>query len=153
MKKLITIFSLALLLANPVFAQDQDDTAPAPGGMMGMMGMMTDEQVEQMQAHLQEMQALMERVQQEDDPARRRELMQEHMTALREGMRMMGGGMMMGRGQGQGQPQGQGRGQGMNLSEEERLQRMQNHMAMMQMMMGQMMQHMAEENAAEAEDE
>ncbi|HEX5802940.1 MAG TPA: hypothetical protein VFY24_07925 [Azospira sp.] len=58
---------------------------------------------EQGAAQMKKTQALMGRIQQASDPAERRQLMHEHMQAMREGMGMMramgagmGGGMMMG---------------------------------------------------------
>lgn len=70
----------------------------------------------QMQAHMQQMRGLMQRIHGASDPAERQRLMAEHMQAMQQGMTMMG--RMMGGGA------------------------MGEHMSMMQMMMGQMRDHM-----------
>lgn len=81
--------------------------------------------------HMQEMQFLMQQIRQEDDPERRRQLVQEHRERMQEGMEMMHKGLM-GR-QTNGSP-------GMEMSMEERMRSMQYHVAMMQMMMDHMME-------------
>jgi len=101
-----------------------------------------------MQARMQEMQALMERIRNTSDPQERQRLMTEHMQAMHEGMtmmgRMMGGGMMGGPGAGAGS-----RGECAQNDTECRMRQMQDEqrmmgerMGMMQMMMQQMMDQM-----------
>jgi hypothetical protein len=85
-----------------------------------------------MQQNMQEMQTLMAQIKEEQDPAKLEALMQQHRELMREGMGMMREGMgMMGR---NGEPAA-----GMTM--ERRMEGMEGRMEMMQMMMGQMMEH------------
>jgi hypothetical protein len=111
----------------------------------------------QMQTRMQEMRALMERIQNTTDPAERQRLMAEHMQAMHDGMTMMG--RMMGGGMMGGQPGGAARGGQCAQDDTEcRMRQMQGEqrmmderIGMMQQMMGQMMDHMmAQRPAAEA---
>lgn len=96
MKELITAI-VTLMLAVPVVAQEpaaQNGDANSECGccsMMdgGMMSMMSEGRMEGMQEHMQEMQTLMEKIRQEENPERRRQLMEEHMESMEQGMGMM----------------------------------------------------------------
>ena len=141
MKKVLLLTVVTGLLSGTVLAADEHDhdanqaqegEAMAPGMMMGMMN---HEQMMQMHEHMQEMQALMTRISEEDDPDVRQELMQEHMASMQEGMAMMGGSRMG--------MTGDGDMSSMNM--EERMSLMQNQMGMMQMMMEQMMSHYSQD--------
>lgn len=118
---LTAILATLMVVGIPVFAAEQE-----PGSMM------------QMQERMQKMQDMMGAIKAEQDPAKRAELMAQHMQEMQEGMRMMGGGMQ---GRMQGGPQGGMQG----MTAEQRMEMMEQRMGMMQMMMGQMMQHEQEE--------
>jgi hypothetical protein len=99
-------------------------------------------EVGQMQARMQEMQALRERVRNTSDPAERQRLMDEHMRAMHDGVAMMG--RMMGE---QGGPvragecrQNDNECRMRQMQGEQRM--MGERMSMMQMMMQQMMDQM-----------
>ena len=127
MKTVIAIVVGGLLAATLAIGQENEAQSSCC--------MMNKEQLTKMHQHMQQMQNTMQAIQNETDPAKRQALMQQHMAAMREGMGMMGmgkGGMMRKGGPGKGM-------QDMNM--EQRIQRMENHMQMMQMMMEQMMEH------------
>ena len=101
----------------------------------------------QMQTRMQEMHALMERIQNTTDPAERQRLMAEHMQAMRAGMttmgRMMGGGTAGAQGSGPGSAQCAENDMQCRMAQMRGEQRMMGErMAMMQQMMQQMMDHM-----------
>ena len=141
-KKILLLTVTTGLLTGPVLAaeehdhdanQAQEGEAMAPGMMMGMMN---HEQMMQMHEHMQEMQALMTRVSEEDDPEIQQQLMQEHMASMQEGLAIMGGSRM-----------GMSGNEEMSsMSMEERMNMMQNQMGMMNMMMEQMMRHYSQDN-------
>ena len=129
---LLVVLAASLFASASGFAQDEQ-ASPAPS-------------VEQMQAHMQAMQALMARIQATEDPAERQQLMQQYMQSMNESMSLMGR-MMHG-------PMGQsGRAsqcpQDDTKCELNRLQMQQQmmgrQMGMMQQMMQQMMQGMNEQ--------
>ena len=86
----------------------------------------------------------MEKCQATTDPKERQKLMQEHMSAMQDNMKMMhgmGGSMMTGSGEHEGMPMA---GKKAAMSEADMMQRhemMAARMDMMQMMMEQMMEH------------
>jgi hypothetical protein len=102
MKAPSLILTLALSLAAPLALAEQDQDhqahhpdAAAPGEAAAMPS--------PMQQRLDYMQAIVDRLAETDDPAERRELMQEHRQAMHDARSMMGGmgGMdMMGGAQG-----------------------------------------------------
>ena len=116
-------------------AEPGDSGDKAMGGKMGKM-----------QQQMEKMQELMDKIHATTDPAERQKLMQEHMQAMHEGMKMMkgmGGGMkmgMMGSGKRQGSATGaaesdhgqDGAGQAMAQGGDQ----MSNCMKMMEGMMG-----------------
>lgn len=142
MKKILLIISTALVLANSVFAaneehenhQAQDGQGMEPGMMMGVMN---HEQMTQMHEHMQKMQSLMAEIKQEQNPEIRMQMMHEHMTNMDEGMQMMGGSRMG--------MSGSENMESMNM--EERMSVMQNQMGMMNMMMEQMMNHFSQQQS------
>ena len=88
----------------------------------------------QMQGNMKKMQEQMDKMGKTTDPKERQKLMGEHMQTMMDSMKMMhgtGGGMMMG-----GKKSGMADGDMMKHHE-----MMEQRMDMMQMMMGQMMQH------------
>ena len=127
---LIALIPLALTCAVQL-----PNAAAQPAAEVGQMQ-------ERMQARMQEMQALMERIRNTSDPAERQRLMDEHMRAMHDGMAMMGR-MMDGQG-------GQARGAECPRNDSEcRMRQMQGEqrmmgerMGVMQMMMQQMMDQM-----------
>jgi hypothetical protein len=91
---MIGLMSLSMLGAFSVQAAD-----PKPAADDNAF----QEYLDKMQGHMKLMQEQRQRIQQTGDPAQRQKLMQEHWTAMQEGMRMMQGsdtmpgcGMMMG---------------------------------------------------------
>ena len=102
MSRLATFLTIGMMLGIPVAATAQDDhathhpqgdqaTAPpdAQGKEGGMAMMKMDRQMEKMRD-------LMKRIHATQDPQERQRLMQEHMQAMQEGMKMMRGMGMMG---------------------------------------------------------
>jgi hypothetical protein len=70
-------------------SQNQDQDHRMHDGDSGQgMGMMNEERRE----HMQQMRALMQEIRQEEDPERRREMLQEHREQMRAGMSMMNRG-------------------------------------------------------------
>ena len=163
MNTFIKAILLAGAVISPAFAQNAapsggQNTGSAmmgPGnhamnsGMMGAagsqsmgasrQGMMNGGMMKQMSAmhqHMQQMQALMTKIQAEKDPVKRRALMQQHMTSMQAMMQSLHASMA----QAQKMPMGDNMG-----AMQERMNMMQQHMSMMQMMMGQMMDHSAEQ--------
>jgi periplasmic protein CpxP/Spy len=106
--------------------------------------------MQQMQSRMREMQALMGRIHETQDPAERHRLMQEHMQSMRQGMAAMGRIMDAPMEPGRDCPQADAecRMQGMQRQQ----QMMNQRMGMMQMMMGQMMQRDAEQSTAKPAD-
>lgn len=89
----------------------------------------------QMHQHMEKMQSMMAEIEAEQDPAKRHALMQQHHTAMHEGMGMMEGGGEM---------------QGMSM--EQRMEAMEQRMGMMRMMMDQMLQHENAESTDSADE-
>ena len=117
---------------------DGQPSAQAPPGM------------QQMQGQMQDMQALMDRIHNTEDPQERHRLMREHMQSMQQGMTMMSQ-MMRGPGDVPVQPR-----ECAQADTECRIQRMQGQqqmmnqrMSMMQMMMEQMMGQMTQRDAEE----
>lgn len=130
---------VAVPFSNSVSAHSFAGNANSgPGSMMapgmGMMGNYSDEQREQFNQSFQEMQRLMERIHQTDDPAEHDRLMHEHMHQLQGGMMMMHNGWMPGPG---------GQAQGMDSDDWRR--NMEQRMFMMQMMLNQVIERDAEQ--------
>lgn len=148
MKSSLKILSGVVIIAlMPMLAEAQRDGGQGQGqqnqdhshgqgqnhrmhdGDMGQgMGMMNEEGSEQMQ----QMRALMQEIRQEEDPERRRELLQTHRWQMRAAMRMMNRGE-----NGDGDP---------DRSMEERMKQMQRRMEMMQLMVEQMMENAEQES-------
>ena len=113
-------------------------TAPAkPAAAQGM-------DMSQMQGNMKKMQEQMEKMQKTTDPKERQKLMGEHMQTMMvsmKTMRGMGGSMMMEGSQSGGMMTG-GKKDGMPTGDMmKHHEMMEQRMDMMQMMMGQMMQH------------
>jgi|GEM_PF-5457472 len=143
MKRFAILTGIMLLLAGAIALAAQQTTA------------------EQYSAHMAQMQSLMKQAQATKDPAKHRELMQEHAAQISQAWQLMsqmmkswseqgmkdqgsgGGTGMMGSKGGMG---GQGMGQGMmgNGGKSMGPDMMQQHMQMMQMMMDQMQMHQKE---------
>jgi hypothetical protein len=142
MQKLLPTLALLGLMGLPalVAAQPEHDHAPAGDGAMaqGMMpGMMNHEQMMQMQSRMLEMQELMARIQAEDDPSARMQMMEEHMAKMHDAMGMMG--------------EHDAEADMPHMDMEQRMEMMQGQMGMMGMMMQQMMEHMSAEGSHHAE--
>lgn len=133
--KILTLIASTLLCASLVQA------APGPNpdaGMMGggMMGMMNHEQMMAMHEHMRQMQTLMGEIQQEKNADKRQAMLMKHRDMMRDGMHMLQGGKA---GMGKGMPMD--KGMKMEMQPEQCMQMMEERMKMMQMMMGQMMDH------------
>ncbi len=96
-----------------------------------MMGFMDHEQMTKMHEHMEQMQAMMQAIKKEKDPAKRKQLMQKHMDNMQDSMKMMGGAMMG----------TTSKGNMSTMSMDEKMNMMQNQMDMMGMMMQQMLEH------------
>ena len=77
---------------------------------------------------------MMSKINAETDQEKHQQLMHEHMQAMHKGMQMMNHGM----------PEGMGKEKSSNMDMTERMDKMEKHMNMMQMMMEQMMEHESE---------
>ena len=109
-----------------------------PSEQNGNMPMMAD-----MQTHMQKMQDTMKRIHETSSDAERQKLMDEHMKQMHDHMEMMKG---MG---GMSAMKDKGDKQGMGMMEGGMKCSMMDRMDMMQMMMDQMMQHMAMQQSKE----
>ena len=139
MKTVIKAIVIATVLASPVFAYDGHKLQMKGEGMM--MGMMSNEQIMEIHQHMQDMQSLMENIKKEANSRNRQKMMGQHMDMMQGGMHMMNsqGGMMGGKSEMKNMSKNK------DLNMEKRMGMMEDHMNMMQMMMGQMMEHKAEE--------
>ncbi|MEX0958919.1 MAG: hypothetical protein WDZ63_06485 [Burkholderiales bacterium] len=159
--------ALAAMLALPLAAPAQDEHAAhhpeseaADNAEAGRSMMMMDRQ-------MQKMRDMMDRMRQTTDADKRRRLMQDHMQAMREGMKMMHGmrgemgsmtsdgksgemtnGMSHAQGDGAGESSGMMGGQ-MMMGMMKRHRMMQKRMEMMESMMEQMLEHEAMERELE----
>jgi hypothetical protein len=125
MKTCIKYLLLILVFANPVCSIAEK----AMGDGM-MMGMMSHDQMMKMHAHMKEMQKIMKDIKQEKNTESIHVLMEKHMQSMQEGMHMMNKGMKGAK------PTKREVGNNMSMD------MMARRMNMMQMMMGQMMEHM-----------
>ena len=153
----ITVVSVVLLVVTWV------EVAPAQTSVVSPDATTQHAQMQQMQARMQAMHAQMTELQKTTDPAKRQQLLAEHMLLMQEqmkAMRTMGGEMMMstmgsdfrmgtGPGMHGNAPMGQGMQQGAMGSSKTtpdspgpRHQMMQDRVDMLQMMMEQMMGQM-----------
>ncbi|MBI5558052.1 MAG: hypothetical protein HY885_10465 [Deltaproteobacteria bacterium] len=131
MKKMIMIASLLSLLtiALPVCAEEAQQPAGQPAPEAAQMN------PEKMDAEVQKMQEMRNKLATEKDPAIRKELMHQHMRMMQDGMQMMD--MMGGQGMMQGEKPGMMEKQdpaGMPMAD--RMAMMEKKMAMMENMMG-----------------
>ncbi len=146
-KKMLSTVFISTLLASPVFAEkghEHADKNQSMGGGM-MMGMMSHDQMMEMHEHMQKMHSMMEKIQSETDPEKHQKLMAEHMQAMQEGMHMMNKDMGMKSGTKKSSHKGEGMRENMgDMDVMKRMDMMEERMGMMQMMMGQMMEHESE---------
>lgn len=124
--RLSTILAPLLLSTSMVYAQAPAPPAATKPDAPAMM--------QHMQDNMKAMQDMMAKIHASKDPAERQKLMQEHSKAMHAQMDMMGGmrGGQMGMMKGDGMMGG-------DMMQQH--QAMQGRMAMMEMMMGQMLQH------------
>jgi hypothetical protein len=132
----LRISLMALLLCAPLAFAQAPASPPAAAGDAAA----ANQQMQRMQANMKNMQDMMAKIQASKDPAERQKLMQEHSKAMHAQMEMMGGmgGGQMGMMKGGDMMEG-GNMMGGDMMKEH--QAMQGRMAMMEMMMGQMLQH------------
>lgn len=107
MKKIMIVSTLLLLLgASPAFAVDAHHPATDPAqaqapaaGMAPQDQVATDKLMQEMDARIQLMQEMRQKMMEAMPPAERQKLRQEHLAEMRQGMKsMMGMGMMGGQG-------------------------------------------------------
>lgn len=148
MKNMVSVLTLSVLLSSPLFVNgalaDEKSAKDKSYGhgmnqsvMPGNGMMMSQEQMMGISKHMQEMQGIMLTIKNEPNPEKHQVLMQEHMQVMQQGMQMMHGGM--------GNDKNAGRKMGA-MDMEKRMEMMGQRMGMMQMMMGQMMDHETEAN-------
>lgn len=123
---------VAAQIAPGLYAQDTKPTPAKPA-----MNMAMDKQMPQMQEKMKAMQAQMDKIRKTSDPMERQKLMQAHMQAMQENMKMMHG---MGSGQSGGMMMGAKKDGMTDGDMMKRHEMMEKRMDMMQMMMDQMMQ-------------
>jgi len=151
MKKLLILAAVTLMVQSTALyavdnAKDHKHGAGNTSGMdMGDMSMM--------KKNMQNMMEQMKEIHATDDPAKRKQLMHEHMQKMHKGMKMMrsmGGNTMAGMaGDKKGGNMKMAKGMNKNMSSMdmgERHQMMEQRMDMMQMMMEQMMGQMSEKD-------
>lgn len=131
MKGLAILF--AVLLSAQVNAAAEQGKSMPPDTMMGFLN---HEQMTKMHDHVEEMQAAIQALKKEKDPAKRKELMQKHMDNMNDSMKMLGGAMMG----------TTGNSRISSMSMDERMNMMQGQLGMMQMMMEQMMEHYSQDS-------
>ena len=125
MKSLITVLSIATFLTTAASAQDAHRHEPGVADESMQLDIVTAA----MDAHMRKMQSLMDHAKAEQDPEARERLLQEHLAAMEQGMRMMNESL-----------DAQEDAAGMSM--EGRMGMMKDCMDMMQMMMEQMMGQM-----------
>jgi len=100
MRTLTTMLTVGCLLATPLaFAQDpQEDhsahhppAAAAPDASAPAAQDQGDAKANPLQEKMKQVESLMQQIQQASDPAQKRELMSQHLAALREQMRLIRG--------------------------------------------------------------
>ena len=133
MKTIISVLAVTALLSSPVFADDHghnggmDKSDMTAGGMM-----MSHEQMVTMHKHMQKMTDIMKKIKTETDSEKRQKLMQQHINDMQEGMKMRMGDMSM-------DMKTQSKMGDKDMMK--RMTMMEQRMGMLQMMMGQMMDH------------
>lgn len=154
MNRLSRLIACSVIAALPAFA-----LAHGSPGQMGGGGMMNPEQMQQMNENMSRMQGMMQEMRNAESDAERERIRMQHMESMQKHMDMMGGGMM-GHGQGMmGQNQGMMNNQskkqtganqegraGAGMSNDQRLEMMENRMNQMQLMMEQMLQHQGQQS-------
>jgi hypothetical protein len=128
---------LTLFAALPLYAPagEAPSSQSAPRAQMDM-----GQHMPTMQENMKRMQQQMDKIRQAEDPNERQKLMLEHMQTMQENMQMMhsmGGPMMMGM---MGGARGGAGAAATSPDPDHRMQMMEGHMHMMQLMMEQMMQ-------------
>ncbi len=135
MKTLITAIALTAALATPVFASDDHDRHQGEDMNRSEMQEGKVNHREMMATHKQRMEKIMAELKEEKDPEKHQKLMEEHTKSMQDAMHMMNSNM-----RGKHGITGQ-----MKMPSMQQMDMMENRMDMMQTMMGQMMQHNAEE--------
>lgn len=146
----IALSSFALACAAQQPDSGPGDAATTPQSQDNPQMRMQMQQSQQMERRMQAMRALMERIQNTEDPEERQRLMDEHAKSMQQGMMMMGD-MMRGQAQG-GQCAANDTACGMQRMQGQQ-DMMRQHMGMMQQMMGQMMQREAQPEAGETPEQ
>lgn len=139
MKLLNKVVLITALLSAPVVAVQGEQHTNKMNMGMGMQAL-TDEQMSAMQQHMQEMDTLLAKVKQETDQDKRDGMLAEHGQDMEKMMAMMHGG-----------PEGKGHNAKKManhdaMTPDAHLKMLDQRMAMMEKMMGQMMGHTAEKS-------
>tara|TARA_B100001063_G_scaffold242719_1_gene271945 strand:+ start:1275 stop:1733 length:459 start_codon:yes stop_codon:yes gene_type:complete len=130
MKNLLIIAFSSLLMFSPLSitsAHQHSDKSHMP------MNMMDDASMEKMNQHITKMNSVLEKIKQENDPAKREQMLNEHAKSMQDMMGMMhhskGDSSMM---------------HGKEMSAEMKISMMEKRLQMMEKMMEQMMGHTVE---------
>jgi protein CpxP len=140
MKTLTSLLLASALVAAPIatsYAHQHTDKSDMP--------MMDSQMMKKMQTHMEEMQAVLDAVKSESDPEKREAMLHEHAQKMQDMMGMMEGKDSMGMKDGKGMKGGMGmKHKHSDMSTDDKMKMMEQRMAMMEDMMGQMMGHTAE---------
>jgi hypothetical protein len=140
MKTLTSLLLASALVAAPIatsYAHQHTDKSDMP--------MMDGQMMKKMQTHMEEMQAVLDAVKSESDPEKREAMLHEHAQKMQDMMGMMEGKDSMGMKDGKGMKGGMGmKHKHSDMSTDDKMKMMEQRMAMMEDMMGQMMGHTAE---------
>ena len=140
MKTLTSLLLASALVAAPIatsYAHQHTDKSDMP--------MMDSQMMKKMQTHMEEMQAVLDAVKSESDPEKREAMLHEHAKKMQDMMGMMEGKDSMGMKDGKGMKGGMGmEHKHSDMSTDDKMKMMEQRMAMMEDMMGQMMGHTAE---------
>lgn len=125
MKKSLVAVLLSTLLMQACATSAEDADTPTDPAAREVAEASTS-----MQQHMQEVQTQMAAIKAEQNPEKRAMLMMQHMEAMKEGMAMMDHATAA---------------DTANMTMEERMEKVEERIRMVQMMIGQMMQHGGEE--------
>ena len=129
MRNLLAMLAITTILSTPIFAAEEASKNDSEAETSSMKCCkMNEEKKVAMQEKMQNMQALMAAIREEQDSEKRRQLMQEHMASMREGMNMMK----------------QDVADSSSESIEERVTMMENQIGIMRMMMEQVIENSAQ---------
>jgi hypothetical protein len=151
---MLTIILACLFAVPAVQAADEDDhaahhpDADQSQADPAMVDKATGMRMQEMQDRMKNMQKLMSKMRSTNDPQEREKLMQEHMTAMLEGMKSMDGMMSEGGMMGEGDMMGEG-----GMMGKDGMMMMHKKMLMRMKLMQEMMEQIIEREAIEQQME